>query len=473
MTTISRDQLVENGWRFRLENFAAGASGRDWIKYEWLVAVAQAVQAMVERGNARVILNAPPRHGKSELLAHWLPSWFLDWYPERHVILGSHGDDFASDWGLKVRNDFELNKRMRTRVSPFRRRNNDWQTTEGGGMRSMGVGGSVVGRGGDLIVVTDPHKSWKETQSPARRQEVWDWFNADVYSRLEPGASIVVEHTRWHERDLTGYLLEEHEDGWVHIRLPALAEDDDLLDRPAGAALCEERFTKERLEKIKVIIGSFMFACLYQQRAMPLAGGHIQRDWFRRWTPRDLPAKFDERLQSWDMAFKDLKTSSYVVGQAWGRAGAKYYLLDQWRERLSFVNTIKRVKAFSARHSDILEKLIEDKANGPAVICALEEEVPGLIAVNPQGSKESRLIAVSPLIEAGNVYIPDRSVASWVDDFVEEVVNFPAAANDDQVDAMTMALQRMAQHTTASFDIVIPDSGTRSSPWEFIHARPQ
>lgn len=464
---LSRDQLLNNSWRLRLEKFAETASRGAWYPYDWLVPVAQAVHRALIEGNARIVINAPPRHGKSELLAHWVSTWFLDWYPEKRIILGSHGDEFAAEWGTKVRSDFEENKEFsRTRISPHRRRNNNWMTHEGGGMRSVGVGGSVVGRGGDLVIITDPHKNWKETQSATRRKEVWDWFNGDIYSRLEPNGSIIVEHTRWHERDLTGYLLEEHEDKWMHIRLPALAEVDDLLERVEGKELCVERFTKERLEHIKRTIGTFMFACLYQQRPAPLSGGHVDRDWFRRW--KVLPDHFDEKIQTWDLAFKDLKTSSYVVGQAWGRVGANCYLIEQTRDRLNFVDTIRRIESFSARHPEIIEKRVEDKANGPAVISMLQDKIPGLIPDTPEGSKESRLVAVSPLIEAGNVYIPDKSVASWVEDFVEEIVNFPNAANDDQVDAMTAALSRLAEATALSFEnISLPDAGTQTSPWRF------
>jgi len=224
------------------------------------------------------------------------------------------------------------------------------------------------------------------------------------------------------------------------------------------------------LEAIRVARGSYRWAGLYQQRPSPPEGGLIKRDWFKRWT--ELPEKFDEVIQSWDLTFSGAG-SSYVVGQVWGRAphsnGSVYrshcYLLYQVRERISFSDTIKRILAVSERYPDALTKVIEDKANGPAVISALKDVVSGIVAYTPRGSKESRLAAVSGLIEAGNVYVPANSIATWADDFVEEVVNFPNAANDDCVDAMTMALDRLARRGDYRTDFVIPDVGQRPSPW--------
>ena len=150
-------------------------------------------------------------------------------------------------------------------------------------------------------------------------------------------------------------------------------------------------------------------------------------------------------IQSWDCAFKDTASSDYVVGQVWGRIGADKYLLDQVRGRMDCPTTIRAVKRLSEKWPKAVAKLVEDKANGPAVIAMLRHEVEGLIAVNPEGGKEARAHAVSPQIEAGNVYLPHPDTATWVDGFVEENAVFPNGPHDDQVDATTQALLRFTK----------------------------
>lgn len=233
----------------------------------------------------------------------------------------------------------------------------------------------------------------------------------------------------------------------------ALAEENDPLGREPGQPLCPELFTKQALESIKTSVGSYWWASLYQQRPSPAEGGIFKRHWWQYY--RQAPGKFDEIIQSWDMSFKDKATSDFVVGQVWGRSGADKYLLDQVRGRMDFTATLQAVRSLSAKWPQARAKLVEDKANGPAVIATLKREISGLIPVEPQGSKEARAWAVQPEVEAGNVYIPDPGIASWVHDFVEECAAFPNGAHDDQVDAMTQALLRFAANTVNTTGIEV------------------
>ncbi|NIY14238.1 MAG: phage terminase large subunit [Nitrospinaceae bacterium] len=427
------------------------------------------VQAAVIKGGARLLVNAPPRHGKTRGISHWFPTWFLDWFPELSVILTSYNDQYAAGIGGGVRDEFKKPETW-TRVRHDKHLASDWKTLQGGGMRSSGIGGSLTGFGANLIIVDDPHKNWEEAMSSAKRQRVIDWFNSTLYTRAEPGASIIVVQTRWHENDLTGYLINEHPDDWTLIRLPAISEGEDFLGRPKGAALCPERFTVEDLERIKAG-GSFLFAGLYQQRPAPMEGGIIKRDWFQYW--KELP-NFDQLIQSWDMSFDKKAGSSYVAGQVWGRAAGAFYLVDQIRERLNFVETIRAIERLTSRWPAALEKVIEEKANGPAVIAALRDKVPGIIPWppkgEPMGSKEARLVAVSGLFEAGNIWIPNPDRAPWVVDYVEELITFPNSAKNDQVDATSQALGKMSR-ASYDFNISIPTTGTRANPWGEINAR--
>ncbi|MDQ3095792.1 MAG: phage terminase large subunit, partial [Actinomycetota bacterium] len=220
---------------------------------------------------------------------------------------------------------------------------------------------------------------------------------------------------------------------WTVLHLPALNDD--------GTALWPERFSTAELTETKAEIGSRNWEALYQGRPSPSEGGLLKREWWKFY--REAPTVFDRLLTSWDMTFKETKEGSYVVGQVWGQREANYYLLDQMRARMDFPEAVFAVRALAAKWPAVREHVVEDKANGPAVIATLRNKIAGMIPVNPEGGKEARANAVSPMIEAGNVYLPDPLTAPWIHDFIEECAAFPMGANDDQVDAMSQALVRL------------------------------
>lgn len=465
---LSTSQLRKNLWRMCIYTYAERLSQGDWIAYNWLKYTLWQIQEAVMKGNARIIINAPPRHGKSTGIAKWLPVWYLDLFPQNRVLLGSHGDEFASEWGMSVRDMFINNPLTRTNVSTSLKKADNWRTTDDGGMKTMGVGGSVVGRGGNLIVITDPHKSWTEVQSPTYRKRTFEWFESDVYTRCEPNASIVVEHTRWHDEDLSGYLVNEHGDDWIHIHLPALAEDDDILGRLEGQPLCPERFDRERLEKLRTTMIDVMWGCLYQQRPAPAGGNIVNSDWFKYWDT--IPEHADEWLQSWDCTFKKTGTSM-VVGQVWCRKGPNFYLIDQLRDKLSFTETISSIQDMCRRWPQATQLMIEDKANGTAIIDTLKDLIPGIIEENPVKDKTSRLIAVSHLIKGGNVYIPDPRVYDWVSGYKHELSTIPGAKYDDQGDSTSQALKHLSRFDSNLFttDIQLSLAGEQASTWSAIN----
>ena len=237
-----------------------------------------------------------------------------------------------------------------------------------------------------------------------------------------------------------------------------------------GELLWPSRFGPEDVTQAKLRLGSYAYAGQFQQHPSPAEGGIIKRQWWRFWQPVEaklppvpiknsdgevemrqaipLPFKLDEEIQSWDMTFKDTKGTDFVAGGCWGRKGADAFLLDQDRARRDFPSTVAAVEAFTKRHPKATAKLIEDKANGPAVIASLRHKVPGLIAVEPQGGKVARAHAVSPYIESGNVYLPHPAIAPWVWGFIDECAAFPNGSNDDQVDQMTQALSRLLGRAT-------------------------
>jgi len=401
----------------------------------------------------------PPRHGKSEFISRYSTAWILGKFPDTRIILVSYEADFAATWGRKSRDLLEEHgpSLFGIRVSGKSSAANRWDI-EGheGGMITAGVNGPITGKGADIGIIDDPVKNDQEAMSVTYQERTYEWYKSTFRTRLQRDGAIILIMTRWNENDLAGKLLAaQEEDGekWEVVNLPAIAEEGDLLGRDPGQPLCPDLFTIEALRSIEKAVGSFWWASLYQQRPSPAEGGILKRNWWQYY--RQTPDRFDEVIQSWDMAFKDTKTADFVVGQVWGRKGADKYLLDQVRDRMDFPATVQAVRSLSAKWPQARNKLVEDKANGPAVIATLKNEIPGLIAVNPEGGKVVRAQAASPDIEAGNVYLPDPSVAPWVHDFIEECAAFPNGANDDQVDAMTQALIRFANKSTNTTGIEI------------------
>lgn len=326
----------------------------------------------------------------------------------------------------------------------------EFQNTARGAMVATSVGGTITGKGGHGIVVDDPHNP-KQALSKPLRETALRFFDQTLSTRLDDKKTgfIVVIMQRLHQEDLTGHLMARG--GWEHLCLRGEAEKSETIvfprsgrkiERKEGDLLWPEREGRSEIVRQKLDMGSYAFAGQYQQSPSPQEGGLIKRAWFQFYA--EPPARFDEILQSWDMAFKDKEQSSYVVGQVWGRNGASKYLLDQVRGRMNYVESKRAVRTLSAKWPKAVAKLVEDKANGTAVIADLKDDIDGLIPVEPEGGKETRAAAVSPQIEAGNIYLPDPSIAPWVHDFIEECASFgPNSAYTDQIDAMTQALIRM------------------------------
>lgn len=458
--------------------FAHYASKGKWQLAPHLKLLNQKLLAVARGEIKRLIVQMPPRHGKSELISKYFPAWFIGTHPDKRVILASYESDFAQTWGRAARDLLQEHGELfgvtLNRDSSAASR---WDLVgRSGGMSSMGVGGAITGKGADVFVIDDPIKGPEEAHSHTTREKQWEWYRSVAHTRLEPGASMVLTMTRWHEEDLAGRLLEEAQNGgeqWEVVSLPAIAEEGDPLGREVGEPLWPERFPLEDLASKERTSGSYVWSALYQQRPTPAAGNIIQRHWFRYWRPVDramspvivrlpdgsqveshpveLPPKFDMVMQSWDLAFKDTKSSDYVVGQVWGWLGEDCFLLDQSREKRNFPDTVADIKRMSEKWPKAERKLVEEKANGAALIAALEHEMYGIIAINPTEGKEARCHAITARMESGNVYIPHPHLASWVEGFIEECVSFPSAKHDDQVDAMTQFLNDLSTRCWTSW----------------------
>lgn len=429
-------------------NFAITASSGKWIPVAHLRYLSKQLALAAAGKMDRLMIFMPPRHGKSELASKYFPAWYLGLFPDRRVILVSSDGESAAGWGRKVRDiisevGFET---FEVEVSETSSAAHRWDIAgHTGGMITAGVGGTIVGKGAHLLIMDDLIKSDEQVFSKTFRDGMWDWYRSTAYPRLEPGAIIVLITTRWHEDDIAGRLLNEEKaggDSWTVIKFPAIAEENDVLGRQPGQVLWPERFPKAEILRKKKVLQDYWFSAVYQQRPAPAEGGAFKRSWWQYYNPL-FPPVFEEVIQSWDLAFKDTKTSAYVCGQVWGRIGADRYALDQVRDRLNFIETLSAVTGLSAKWPEAHLKLIEDKANGPAVISVLRKRITGIIPYNPVGSKEARAAAVSPTVQSGNVYLPRG--ASWVPGFIEEHAIFPNSTYKDQVDTAVQALLHFEQ----------------------------
>ena len=396
---------------------------------------------LLDTPDGRLIISMPPQEGKSVRVGRDFPIWALMQNPDLRIITGSYGQGLANRNGRTVRNAIITNPDVGLAVAPDHGAASEW-TIDGhdGGVLSVGRGAGVTGRPADLLIIDDPIKDRAEADSLTIRDTTWDWWTDALSARLAPGAPVVLILTRWHEDDLAGRLVEhDAEAGWRVLNIPAQCEDPatDPLGRELGEYMISARGrTREQWEQRKRTAGSRTWNALYQGRPSPTEGGAFRRDWWRRWTH---PPQLHRVIQSWDMAFKGTDKSDFVVGQVWATDGADSYLLDQVRGRWTFTETLAQVRQLRDRWPMTSATLVEDKANGTAVIDSLNRSIPGLVPVQPQGGKETRAAAVSPLVEAGNVWLPPATVP-WVGALIEETAAFPQGSHDDQVDALTQAL---------------------------------
>jgi predicted phage terminase large subunit-like protein len=422
--------------------------------------------ALVEAYNtpdSRLIISMPPQEGKSTRVGVMFPLWVLAQDRSKAIVLTSYSDRLVRKNSKNVRNFITTDgAKMGLSLARDSRSATQWKLNrERGGMYAVSIGGSLTGEPADLIIIDDPHKGAKEADSENQREDVWEWWLSTASARLGPGASVVMILTRWHEDDLAGRFMNA-EDGhvWKYINIPAIADhnpdkgETDILGRQPGEFMVSARGrTLAQWMATKARQTARNWNALYQGRPSSAAGTIFKRDHWKfydqpLWTTDEAghnicTGEGDRLIQSWDMTFKNTSASDYVVGQVWLKRGPNAYLLDQVRRRMTFSESVSAVKALSAKWPQAEAKLIEDKANGTAVLDVLRKEMPGLIAITPKESKEARASAVTWAIEAGNVYLPDVKLAPWSEGLVEEAAAFPTGAHDDQVDATSQALNKL------------------------------
>jgi len=412
----------------------------------------------------RLIIEVPPQCGKSELVSKRMVAQLLGKNPDLMIVNAGYNHTHISGFNIGVQRIIESEEYRRifqetTIKGKYQKCEGKWERNVDkfdvcgyrGSYKTVGIGGSLTGSPMDIGIIDDPFKDYEEARSENRREAVWNWYTSVFRTRMHINTRVCIIMTRWHEDDIIGRIRsrvsKDGNDGedWEVLTLRGISELHDKFEydpRGVGEALWPEKFNLDFLLKQK-FLDEKNFSSLYQQHPSSATGTIFKRNWMLNDDGYlSLPDKneFDLFCMSWDMSFKDLKTSDYVVGQLWGKIKSSFYLIDQVRGIMDFPATIDAFIAFSEKYPYVISKLVEDTANGPAIISTLKSKIMGIIPVNPSGSKEARASAISPLFKAGNIKLPRRERSPWISQYVEEHLSFPDGKNDDQVDATSQAL---------------------------------
>lgn len=416
--------------------------------------VAEYLEACTRREITRLIINIPPRSLKSVSVSIAWPAWLLGKNPSERIIAASYSDRLALkhsvDCRLVLQSDWYRRIFPAVVLTGDQNEKSKFVTTARGQRFATSVGGSATGDGGNFLICDDPLNPL-QAESKVMREAANAWFDQTFYSRLDDKENgvIVVVMQRLHAADLTGHLLAKG--GWEHLCLPAVAETRTVHDfgrvkktREAGELLHAEREGAAAIERAKRDMGSYAFAGQYQQRPAPAEGGIFKAHWFQRYERKQ--GAYLRIVQSWDTAIKASQINDPSCCTTWGERHGGFDLLEVEVRRLEYPDLKARVlsKASAWQPSAIL---IEDKASGQQLLQDLrrESQLP-IIAINPEADKITRAAACSAMIEAGRVYLPTQ--AAWLTDYETEMLEFPNAVHDDQVDSTTQFLNWM-KHSAA------------------------
>ena len=462
----AREFLLQQGELRDLASFARQAwpvlePGTPLIWNWHLDLICEHLTLVRDRVLRRLIINVPPQTMKSRLVNVFYPAWTWSTIPTRRFLSSSYSGDLSESFNVERSKlvQSEWFERMCPGIVRLEQdRQDQIENSVGGRMTATSTGGTATGKGAHDVIVDDPLNP-KQAASEAEIKGSNEFFDKTLRTRLSDqitGAFIIVMQ-RLDTQDLTGHVVEKEPGTWTHLRIPMEAEEDErwvfpisgrVVERKAGDLLWPERFPRDVIEvSMKRGMGSYVWNGQYQQRPSPPGGNIVKEKWLRYWTQATLPAKFDSIIQSWDMAFTKGDDSSYVVGQVWGKFGARKLLLAEVHDRMDYVETKRAVLRTSEQWPLAHVKLVENKANGPAIVSDLRATISGLIAVEPDGDKTARMMAVSPEYESGCVEYPDPSMAGyeWVREHVAEILRFPQKPND-RGDAESQALKRMREN---------------------------
>ena len=452
--------------------FLTLAPGQTYIHTWHVEAIAHQLER-VRRGEIkRLIINMPPRSLKSIAASVAFPAFVQGLDPSRRIICVSYSGDLAkkhsNDFRAVLESPWYQSTFPTTRIGPFKNTETEIELTARGFRMATSVGGTLTGRGGDIIIIDDPLKP-DDALSETKRTGANQWFTNTLLSRLDDKrtGAIVVVMQRVHMDDLTGFLTEQSNE-WETLSLPAIAPCDETIPlwggkthlRKLGDALSPDREPLYVLDLLKLQLGSDAFSAQYQQMPAPPGGAMVKRHWVQRY--RELPPQSERKLvmQSWDTANKGGPENDWSVCTTWVLAsGQRYYLVDVWRGRVDYpalkAKVQEQAKTWKARRV-----LVEDAGAGMMLVQELKAKISGIIAVRPEGDKGTRMAAASAKFEAGQALLPER--APWLADLEAELFVFPGSRHDDQCDSISQALLN---------DNLGPFGWLTSAQWDEINAK--
>ena len=434
-------------------DYLAYTYGDSWVNTRMSAYLAERIQSFIETDTGHaydiLIIECPPQHGKSMTVSESLPSWYLGRHPENNLILASYDSDFAERFCRKNKDKIKSCGRNLFGIAIGAiDRAGEFELSNGKGrMISRGIMSGITGNPANVIIIDDPVKNQQEADSPSYRNRVWSEWQASLKSRLAAKGKVIVIMTPWTDDDLAARILRSEKNVQL-LRLPVEAEENDPLGRAPGEPLCPELGKDAQwLRDFKASYisdpqgGQRAWTALYQCSPRSEEGNLVLREWWKYYDPEE-PISFGTELISVDASFKGEDSSDYVSIQVWGKCNQDYYLRYCLNKRLNFPQTVEAIKTVYRLFPRARTVLVEEAANGPAIIQTLQREM-FIIPVTPLGGKVARVNAISPAIESGHVYVPDAHQCPWVAGFIDQFTGFPNVKNDDMVDAASQALNRL------------------------------
>ena len=421
-----------------------------WIDTHFHKFLANKIQSFVETETGHpydiLVLSCPPQHGKSMTVTETFPSWYIGNNPDKRCIIACYNDDFAGKFGRRNKAKIDEYGAGIFGISLRKSSDRDMEVSKhDGGIITRGIMSGITGNAGDLIIIDDPIKNRAEADSPTYRERLWEEWQNSIKTRTQAGTKIIIIQTRWHEDDLSGRVIANERYVEV-VNIPVEAEADDVLGRQIGDALCPEigkDNTWLQLFKASYSDGLRAWNALYMGRPTSAEGNIFKREWWKYYNK--LPDNIQLLGISVDATFKDSDTSDFVAIEVWGKLNSNYYLIDLIKKRMDFPETIRAVRYMADKYPQKHSILVEDKANGSAIISMLRHEIAGIIPITPKESKIARANAITGIVEAGNVYLPEY--ADFTSEFVEEFASFPNGVHDDLVDACTQFINKFKFYT--------------------------
>jgi len=418
----------------------------DFIEGEHHRIMAEKFNRVANGDLKRVIINMAPRHTKSEFASNYLPAWMIGNNPDLKIIQATNNAELAVRFGRKAKTVIdtpEYQKIFNTRLRADSQAAGKWETAQGGEYYAAGVGGSITGRGADLLIIDDPH-SEQDAMNPASFDRVYEWYTSGPRQRLQPGGRIIVVMTRWSVADLTGKLIkgqkEPKSDQWEVIEFPAIM--------PSGKPVWPGYWKIEELEAVKASVSLLKWNAQYQQNPTSAEGAIIKKEWWKKW-PHDKLPPLMHVIQSYDTAFMKKETADYSAISTWGvfkpneDSEPAIMLLDVLKDRYEFPE-LRKVAKEQYDYWKPESVIVEAKASGLPLTYELRKMGIPVINFTPSkgNDKHTRVNSVAPLFEAGMVWYPDRK---FTDEMIEECAAFPLGEHDDLVDSMTQAVMRFRQ----------------------------